>query len=115
MALSTLRALRSEARAIPVPALALAAGDPSGNAILALDLGQKTGWAVRNTDGAIASGTVEFKPGRFEGRDMIYLASGPGSRRSTRPPAASAPSTSRRSGFIAVSQLRTFMAASSPT
>jgi hypothetical protein len=28
------------------------------HAILALDLGQKTGWAVRNVDGALASGTV---------------------------------------------------------
>ena len=27
---------------------------PTGNAILALDLGQKTGWAVHNADGAIA-------------------------------------------------------------
>jgi Holliday junction resolvasome RuvABC endonuclease subunit len=73
MAGSTLRAVRSEARAISVPALALAAGAPSGNAILALDLGQRTGWAVQNSDGAIASGTVEFKPGRFEGGGMIYL------------------------------------------
>ena len=56
-----------------MPALALAAGDPSGNAILALDLGQKTGWAVRNADGAIASGTVEFKPGPFEGGGMLFL------------------------------------------
>ena len=44
-------------------------------AILALDLGQKTGWAVRNADGAIASGTVEFKPGRFEGGGMAFLRS----------------------------------------
>jgi Holliday junction resolvasome RuvABC endonuclease subunit len=73
MAVLTLRAVRNEASAISVPALALAAGEPSGNAILALDLGQKTGWAVRNTDGAIASGTVEFKPGRFEGGGMIFL------------------------------------------
>jgi Holliday junction resolvasome RuvABC endonuclease subunit len=73
MAGSTLRAVRSEASAIAVPALARAAGDPTGTAILALDLGQKTGWAVRNTDGAIASGTVEFNPGRFEGGGMIYL------------------------------------------
>jgi len=73
MAVATLRAVRGEARAISVPTLALAAGDPSGSAILALDLGQKTGWAVRNADGAIASGTVEFKPGRFEGGGMIYL------------------------------------------
>jgi hypothetical protein len=73
MAGSTLRAVRSEARAISVPALALAAGDPTGTAILALDLGQRTGWAVRNSDGAIASGTVEFKPGRFEGGGMVFL------------------------------------------
>jgi hypothetical protein len=73
MAVSTLRARSSEARAISVPALALAAGDPTSNAVLALDLGQKTGWAVRNSDGAIASGTVEFKPGRFEGGGMVFL------------------------------------------
>jgi crossover junction endodeoxyribonuclease RuvC len=73
MAGATLRAVRAEARAISVPALALAAGDPTGAAILALDLGQKTGWAVRNADGAIASGTVEFKPSRWEGGGMVYL------------------------------------------
>jgi hypothetical protein len=73
MAVATLRAVRDEARAISVPALALAAGDPSGNAILALDLGQKTGWAVRNSDGAMASGTVEFKPSRWEGGGMVFL------------------------------------------
>ena len=73
MAGSTLRAGRSEARAISVPVAALAAGDPTGSAVLALDLGQKTGWAVRNADGAIASGTVEFKPGRFEGGGMVFL------------------------------------------
>ena len=73
MAGSTLRAVRSEASAISVPVVALACGEPPGNAILALDLGQKTGWAVRNADGAIASGTVEFKPGRFEGGGMVFL------------------------------------------
>jgi hypothetical protein len=73
MAGSTLRALRSEASAISVPVGALASGDPTGGAILAVDLGQKTGWAVRNTDGAIASGTVEFKPSRWEGGGMVYL------------------------------------------
>jgi hypothetical protein len=51
---------------IPIRRLSLA-GDPSGHAVLALDLGQKTGWAVRNADGAIASSTAEFEPGRFEG------------------------------------------------
>jgi Holliday junction resolvasome RuvABC endonuclease subunit len=73
MAGSTLRAVRSEASAISVPVVALACGEPTANAILALDLGQKTGWAVRNADGAIASGTVEFKPSRWEGGGMVYL------------------------------------------
>ena len=72
MAGSTLRAVRSEARAISVPVADLAAGAPTGGAILTLDLGQKTGWAARNADGAIASGTVEFKPGRFEGGGMVF-------------------------------------------
>ena len=71
MAGPTLRAVRSEARAISVPALALAGGAPTGTVILALDLGQKTGWAVRNADGAIASGTVEFKPSRWEGGGIL--------------------------------------------
>jgi hypothetical protein len=35
--------------------------------ILALDLGQTTGWAVRARDGAITHGAVQFRPGRHEG------------------------------------------------
>lgn len=73
MAGSTLRAVRSEARPISLPLAALTAGDPTGNSVLALDLGQKTGWAARNADGAVASGTAEFKPGRFEGGRMVFL------------------------------------------
>ena len=46
---------------------------PSSHVILALDLGQRTGWAVRSRDGAIASGVHEFRPGRFEGGGMIWL------------------------------------------
>ncbi|NGZ29223.1 MAG: crossover junction endodeoxyribonuclease RuvC [Magnetococcales bacterium] len=41
--------------------------------ILTLDLGTKTGWALRQTDGSITSGTVEFRPGRFEGGGMAFL------------------------------------------
>lgn len=41
--------------------------------ILALDLGTITGWALRGFDGLITSGTVSFKPGRFEGGGMRYL------------------------------------------
>jgi len=73
MAAATLRALRSEASDISAPALALAAGEPTSGAVLALDLGQKTGWAVRHADSAVTSGTVEFRPSRFEGGGMVFL------------------------------------------
>jgi crossover junction endodeoxyribonuclease RuvC len=49
------------------------AGETKQPVILALDLGQKTGWAVRSRDGAIASGVQEFRPSRFEGGGMIWL------------------------------------------
>ena len=54
----------------PLPVTAL---PPQTPVILALDLGQRAGWAVRNRDGAIASGVHEFRPGRFEGGGMIWL------------------------------------------
>ena len=41
--------------------------------ILALDLGQNTGWALRDGTGQIISGTQRFKPGRFEGGGMPLL------------------------------------------
>ena len=66
MAGSTLRAVRSEARAISVPVPALAVGDPTGSAVLALDLGQKTGWRWANVDRPIASNMAGFEVGRFE-------------------------------------------------
>ena len=42
-------------------------------AILALDLGTTTGWAMRLADGIIVSGTMAFRPGRYEGGGMRYL------------------------------------------
>ena len=42
-------------------------------AILALDLGTTTGWALCCTDGAIVSGTMSFRPSRYEGGGMRYL------------------------------------------
>jgi Holliday junction resolvasome RuvABC endonuclease subunit len=48
-------------------------GGWAGFPILALDLGQHTGWALRTTDGVITSGTAQFRPGRFEGGGMVYL------------------------------------------
>ncbi len=44
-----------------------------GGAILALDLGTTTGWAIQSVDGRITSGTLDFKPKRFEGGGMRYL------------------------------------------
>ena len=41
--------------------------------ILALDLGTKTGWAIRSSSNRITSGTESFKPQRFEGGGMRYL------------------------------------------
>jgi len=42
-------------------------------AILALDLGTTTGWAMRLVDGAIVSGTMAFRSGRYEGGGMRFL------------------------------------------
>lgn len=41
--------------------------------LLALDLGTTMGWALHGRDNAIASGTITFKPGRFEGGGMRFL------------------------------------------
>ncbi len=74
MATMTLTKTDADASAAaPVPIGMLAGGRPTPPVILALDLGQRTGWAVRNRDGAIASGVHEFRPGRFEGGGMIWL------------------------------------------
>ncbi|SFE92873.1 hypothetical protein [Nitrosomonas sp. Nm166] len=42
-------------------------------ALLALDLGTNTGWALSSRDGLITSGTEQFKPQRFEGGGMRHL------------------------------------------
>ena len=58
----------------PPPAVTTRPVETSGApAILALDLGTTTGWALRNLRGRILSGTAEFKPHRFEGGGMRYL------------------------------------------
>ena len=40
---------------------------------LALDLGTTTGYAIAVANGAIASGTVSFKPSRYDGGGIRYL------------------------------------------
>ncbi len=57
---------------LPVPP-ALAGSQPFNTALLALDLGTKTGWALRSRDGAIASGTIEFRNDRWQGGGMRFL------------------------------------------
>lgn len=43
------------------------------NSVLALDLGTRTGWALKDQTGMITSGTENFKTGRFEGGGIRYL------------------------------------------
>jgi Holliday junction resolvasome RuvABC endonuclease subunit len=58
-------AVRSDA--IP-PALGL-----TSRAILSLDLGTTTGWAMQLAGGVIESGTTSFRPSRYDGGGMRYL------------------------------------------
>jgi hypothetical protein len=55
------------------PVVPPAAGADRPTAILALDLGTATGYALRGRDGLIVSGTATFRPNRFEGGGMRYL------------------------------------------
>src|SRR5438093_1030862 len=48
------------------PAAEQSFGIPQGT-ILALDLGTTAGWALRSADGRINSGTVSFRPSRYDG------------------------------------------------
>ena len=41
--------------------------------VLSLDLGTTTGWAISGSSGFITSGSVDFRPGRFQGGGMRYL------------------------------------------
>ena len=43
---------------------------------VALDLGTITGFAIQLRDGAITSGTVSFRPSRYDGGGMRYLRFG---------------------------------------
>ena len=63
---------------LPSASLAVADRQPPVEAaarrpVLALDLGTTTGWALRDADGLIVSGTASFRTGRFDGGGMRYL------------------------------------------
>ena len=71
MAVATLTMPAAHASGPPIaipPAISLA-----HHAVLALDLGTTTGWALRSRDGGITSGTMAFRPTRFEGGGMRFL------------------------------------------
>lgn len=59
-----------------VPAITRRATSDVPLSILALDLATTTGFALRNADGAIVSGTVSFRPSRYDGGGMRYLRFG---------------------------------------
>ena len=59
---------------VTCPAAPVAAdGSKEKPAILALDLGTRTGWALSQRDGEITSGTVEFRNDRWQGGGMRFL------------------------------------------
>jgi hypothetical protein len=53
-----------------LPAPGYGAAPTISGALLVLDLGQHTGWALAYPRGAVTSGTELFKAGRFEGGGM---------------------------------------------
>ncbi|GER08805.1 hypothetical protein GCM10007972_24570 [Iodidimonas muriae] len=71
----TLPATDASAPAITAPPLSPPSAKISATkaTILALDLGTVAGWAIRTADGTIVSGTVSFRPSRYDGGGMRYL------------------------------------------
>ena len=74
MADLTLRATTRGAR----PELPLPPTFRADRTLLALDLGTTTGWAVQAADGLITSGTVSFRPSRYDGGGMTPLGESSG-------------------------------------
>ena len=54
-------------------AMPLSAALRPGGALLALDLGTTTGWALRQADAGITSGTLSLRPSRYDGGGMRYV------------------------------------------
>ena len=71
--MNTLLAVRTAAAELPPPAIVAPASHDRGPVLLALDLGTTTGWAIRTDDGRITSGTVSFRPSRYDGGGIRYL------------------------------------------
>lgn len=73
--MNTLLAVRTAAAELPPPPVlpSSPASRDRGPILLALDLGTTTGWAIRAYDGRITSGTMSFRPSRYDGGGMRYL------------------------------------------
>jgi hypothetical protein len=57
-----------------LPALKVSAPpDNARSAVLALDLGTTTGWAMQSVGSTIESGTMSFRPSRYDGGGIRYL------------------------------------------
>jgi hypothetical protein len=61
---------------LPAPSVSASSDrslDLGRSAVLALDLGTTTGWAMRPAGSRIESGSVSFRPSRYDGGGMRYL------------------------------------------
>ena len=68
--------MASTTQTLPATMTTIAAKQSLGSGlgtILALDLGTLTGFALQTADGAIVSGTVSFRPSRYDGGGIRYL------------------------------------------
>ena len=65
--------ISTHAPASPAATPVLRSPDPSRDVLLALDLGTTTGFALRGGDGAITSGTAEFRLDRWQSGGMRFL------------------------------------------
>jgi len=63
----------SALRAMPASVPTARSFDRSRPAILALDLGTTTGWAMQLAGGGTDSGSTSFRPSRYDGGGMRYL------------------------------------------
>lgn len=71
MAVWTLPRPRGEASAV-IPSSTVA-GHDAAPILLALDLGQRAGWALRDAEGHVTSGTAEFRTDRWQGGGIRFL------------------------------------------
>jgi Holliday junction resolvasome RuvABC endonuclease subunit len=62
--------LEAPQRSVPRQQPPVTAGN---KVVLALDLGTTTGWAMSLPDAGIVSGTVSFRPSRYDGGGMRYV------------------------------------------